>query len=61
MGSISVPTRLPRATSLGAMEGITDVTRPNRMDRLTRLLILGEIDKMEKMVKPTGAQKTVKC
>ena len=37
MDSIAVPTRLPRATSRGTMEGITNMTRLNRLTRMTRM------------------------
>ena len=37
MASIAVPTRLPRATSLGIMAGITNMTRLNRLTRMARM------------------------
>ena len=43
MASIDAPTRLPRATSLGILAGITNMTRMNRLTRtarITRLPIL---------------------
>ena len=48
MASIAVPTRLPRATGLGILLGITNMTRLNRMARMariTRLPILGKLAK----------------
>ena len=54
MGSIALPDRLPRATSLGIMGGITNMTTQNRLTRLTRLSstarrrILGKLVKMVK-------------
>ena len=59
MASIDVPTRLPRATSLGILAGITDMSRANRMARaagITRLPILGRLVKMVKMVKLVAAR-----
>ena len=43
IGSIALPARLPRATSLGYKAGITNVNRLNRQTRsgrMTRLPIL---------------------
>ena len=48
IASIAVPDRLPRATSLGIMAGITDMTRLNRltkMARMPRIPILGKLVK----------------
>ena len=48
MASIDVPTRLPRATSLGILAGITNMTRLNRLTRLTRMTrrpVLGKFGK----------------
>ena len=59
MASIAVPTRLPRATSLGIMAGITNLTRLNRLTRMaiiTRRPILWELVKMVKMVNLAGAR-----
>ena len=44
MASMAVPSSLPRAPSLGILEGITDLTSLDRLARitgLTRLPILG--------------------
>ena len=59
MTSIAVPTRMPRATSLGVMAGITDTTWLNRLDRMaiiTRPRILGKLVKDVKPVKLVGAR-----
>ena len=53
---IAVPDRLPKETSLGALAGITNITRANKLTRPTRRPILGGIGKMAKMVQPVGAQ-----
>ena len=48
MAGIAVPTRLPRATSLGIVAGITNMTRLNRLTRMAsmpRLPILGKLVK----------------
>ena len=48
MDSIAVPTRMPRATSLGILAGITNMTRLNRLTRLTRITrrpVLGKLVK----------------
>ena len=57
MAGMDVPTRMPRATSLGIMASITNVNRLNRltrMARITRLAILGKLVN-GKMVKLEGA------
>ena len=54
MASIAIHTRFPRATSLGILGGITNMTganRPARMAIITRPPILGKLVKMVKMVK----------
>ena len=46
MASIAVPTRLPRATGLGILAGITNMDRMNRVARaarITRPPILGKL------------------
>ena len=58
MASIDVPTRLPRATGLVILAGITNMIGMNRLTRMaiiTRLPILGKLVKMVKMVKLEGA------
>ena len=37
VGRIALPTRLPRASSLGDKAGITDVARLNKQNRLGRM------------------------
>ena len=58
MASTAVPTRLPRATSLGITAGITNMTRPKRLTRMTRMNRRPVLGKCVKMVngKLVGAQ-----
>ena len=63
MTIIAVPTRIPRATSLGTLAGITNT---NRLNRLTRMAIinwppiLGKLVKVAKTVKLVGARENGK-
>ena len=53
MAIIALPTRIPRATSLGILAGITNMTGVNRLDRMAiinRRPILGELVEMVKLV-----------
>ena len=65
MASIAVPTRIPRATSLGTLVGINNTARLNRMTRkaiINRPPILGKIGKSGKNGKTgRGAGKVEKC
>ena len=52
MASTSIPTRLPRVTSLGSLPCITDVNRPNilaRLTRVTRLPILTRLGRLGRL------------